>query len=149
MFALPKVIAGFSILSRIRGKASDPQELRAGPHWPPTCVSLASGVLSAVTAVFPSACLGCLGRVRIPVPENPWLHGLRKGRRELFKVHPQNSLGGVPVLSFSSLLFHWQVASPVWFSLEAFLGMQLPRETPVKASHKRVSLRVLRAELRL
>lgn len=51
---------------------------------------------------------------------------ISKGRRELFKVHLQNSLSGVPELGFSSLLIHWQVLRLVWFSLEAFLGMQLP-----------------------
>lgn len=76
-------------------------------------------------------CLGCFGRAKNYGSVASWPHGLSEGRRELFKVHVQPSLSGVPELGFSSLLLHWQVSSLVWFSLEAFLGIQLPRETPV------------------
>lgn len=94
------------------------------------CLS-SSVALRADFAVLQFSCLGCFGRVKNSGSVDPLPPGLRKGRRELFKVHLQHGLGGVPALSFSSLLFRWQVPSLVWFRLEAFLGMQLPRETPV------------------
>lgn len=129
---MPKVIAGLSVLSGRRGNVSDPLGPLGGPGWPLPPSPCSSGARRAdicCLAVFTS---GPFWRkeFRILVLESSWPPGPKEGSRECFKARLRNSLSGGPEPAIPSLLFHWQVPRPVWFSLEAFLGTQLPQEMP-------------------
>lgn len=91
-----------------------------------------SGVLTADDRLFPFSCLDCLGRVEDSGSVDPlasWPEGRGEGSflRFISGTVSVESQSGV----FSSLLFRWQVARLVWFSLDAFLGRRRPRDTPV------------------
>ena len=102
----------------------------AAPAGRCACLSAHLGHREQTFAVLQFSRLGCFGGVQNSGSGEPWPSGPREGSREHFKVRLRNSLGRVPEAAVSSLLFHWQVSRLVWFSLEAFLGTQLPREMP-------------------